>query len=184
MKHPIPKSQALADEAKALYDVLNDESDLACVLIGTSYLDYALASLLKHHFIESSVADKILNAPSGVLSTFASRYDIAYCLGLIPKGLYRNLEVVGRVRNAFAHSYLTLDFDHPEVAKLIDSLTFPAVHESFSLDESRVRSDNPNPFGPFTQPRNKFTIVLIMMVNRLLMTGLATEHQAKLRDDW
>ena len=48
----IPEVETLSKESSHLYDVLNNESDLACVLIATSYLDYALASLLKRHFIE------------------------------------------------------------------------------------------------------------------------------------
>jgi hypothetical protein len=30
--------EELTDDTKKVFDVLNDESDLACVLIGTSYL--------------------------------------------------------------------------------------------------------------------------------------------------
>jgi hypothetical protein len=87
-KHPpIPEVESLSEESKQLYDVLNNESDLGCVLIVASYIDHALASLLKRHFIESRAVDKLLESPRGSISSFASRCDLAYCLGLIPSGL-------------------------------------------------------------------------------------------------
>jgi DNA-binding MltR family transcriptional regulator len=125
MKRKVPPIQNLAEESQALYDVLNNESDMACVLISVSYLDYALASLLKHFFIEGKTASKILEPPSGFLSAFASRYELAYCLGLIPKGLYQNLQIMGIIRNAFAHSHLMMSLDHLNIAGNIGKLTFP-----------------------------------------------------------
>src|SRR5437899_3106263 len=88
-------------KSRQVYDVLNNESDLACVLIATSYLDNALATLLKRHLIESSVVNRVLESPRGPLSSFASRSDLAYCLGLISKGLRKNLEIIGQIRNTF-----------------------------------------------------------------------------------
>jgi len=53
----IVQIETLTEESKRLCDVLNQEVDLACVLIGASYLDHALASLLKRYFIDSKVVD-------------------------------------------------------------------------------------------------------------------------------
>src|ERR1051325_1989861 len=122
MKYAIPEIEKLSEESKHLYNVINEEPDLACVLIGTSYLDYALASLLKRYFIDSEIVPKLLEPPRGELSAFASGYDTAYCLGLISKGLYKNLETVGQIRNAFAHRYLALNLDDPEIAKRVENL--------------------------------------------------------------
>ena|SRR6266851_710595 len=77
-KKPIPEVEQLSEESKHLYDVLNNESDLACVLIASSYLDYALASLLKRHLIKSGLVKKLLDSPRGAISTFAARSDLAY----------------------------------------------------------------------------------------------------------
>src|SRR2546430_4966402 len=120
-RKPIPEVEQLSEESKHLYDVLNNESDLACVLIATSYLDYALASLLKRRFIKSSLANKLLDSPRGPISTFSARYDLAYCLGLIPAGLRQNLEIVGNIRNSFAHDYLSLTLEADDIAQLVRS---------------------------------------------------------------
>ena len=183
-KPPIPEVETLSEESKHLYDVLNNESDLACVLIATSYLDYALASLLKRHFIESNIVDKLLDPPRGSLSTFASRSDLAYSLGLIPKGLYQNLEIIGKIRNTFAHSYLSLGLDDSEISSLVDSLIPPTIHQSITIDGDDVKHNGPVLLLLMGSHRNKFNMIVVFMVNRLLLTGLATKHREKKVKEW
>ena len=51
------KLDELSNDVQKVYDILNQESDLACVLIGTSYLSELLASTLKGAFIDSSISE-------------------------------------------------------------------------------------------------------------------------------
>lgn len=85
MAHKIPPIENLAPGVRDLHEVINDGSDLACVLISASYLDKCLASMLQQYFIKSSVAKNVLNERGGALGTFSSRTDVSYCLGLITK---------------------------------------------------------------------------------------------------
>jgi len=183
-KRQIPEVETLSEESKHLYDVLNTESDLACVLIATSYLDYALASLLKRHFIESSAVSKLLEPPGGALSTFAGRSDSAYCLGLINKGLYQNLETIGQIRNAFAHSYLELDLNDSEIANLVDSFIPPIIDQSVIIDRDEVIRNGPAQYLLKGTTRDKFNMIVVLMVNRLLLTGLSTNHREKQVKGW
>lgn len=180
----IPEVETLSEESRRLYDVLNNESDLACVLTATSYLDYALATLLKRHLIESSVVNRVLEPPRGQLSSFASRSDLAYCLGLIPKGLHKNLEIIGQIRNTFAHSYLSLELAAPELCQLIDLLIPPTIHHTITVDEDSVKHSGPVPMPLAGSPRQKFNTIVIMMVNRLLLTGLAKKHRPRQLKGW
>ena len=125
----------LSEEMQSLFDVINNESDLACVLIGASYLDQALAALLTQYFIESGSVSMLLDPPKGALSTYASRYTLAYCLGLIPKQIFQNLEVIGSIRNIFAHSHLHVKFTNPEVVELVDQLKYPTIDEYVIIGE-------------------------------------------------
>lgn len=172
----VPDVEKLSNETRHLYDVLNHESDLACVLIAHSYLDYALASLLKHYFVESAVVKKLLDSP-GALAAFAARCDLAYCLGLIPKDFYQNLVIVGRIRNEFAHSYLPLELDLSEnIAKLVDSLVHPTFAQALSTfgDEDHHPGLRSLSLG---SPRARFNTTVAVMVNRLLLKGLETKHR-------
>ena len=67
-KRQIPEVETLFEESQFFYAVLNNESDLACVLIASSFLDNALAGLLKNYFIDSSLVNKLLDSPLRVES--------------------------------------------------------------------------------------------------------------------
>src|SRR2546430_11588641 len=104
MKKQVP-AEELSDDTRRLFDVLNDESDLACVVIGAAFLETTVATLLERRFLASSVARKLLE-PGGALGGFAPRADLAYCLGLITKDHYQDLCAIAAIRNRFAHSHL------------------------------------------------------------------------------
>ncbi|MGH9872298.1 MAG: hypothetical protein ACRD9S_07510 [Pyrinomonadaceae bacterium] len=180
----IPDVEHLSAESAHLYKVLNEESDLACVLIATSYLDYALASLLKRHLIESEIVNKLLESPRGAISTFATRCDVAYSLGLIPKSLYRNLETIGKIRNAFAHSYLSIALDSGDTAKLVSSLIPPTVHQTLTVVGDHSTHSGPHPMPLTGSTRDRFNMLVVVMVNSLLLTGLQTKRREKKLKGW
>lgn len=176
---PILEVESLSEESKQLYAVLNSESDLACVLIVSSYIDHALASLLKRHFIESRAVDKLLGSPRGNLSSFASRCDLAYCLGLISKSFYQNLETVGKIRNSFAHSYLPLGLADENIAPLVSSLIPPTIQHTIIVEPDEVRHTGPAPMPLSASSRERFNSIVVLMFNWLLITGLAAKHREK-----
>jgi hypothetical protein len=183
-RKPIPEVEQLSEESKHLYDVLNNESDLACVLIATSYLDYALASLLKRHFVKSGLANKLLDPPRGPVSTFSARCDLAYCLGLIPAGLRQNLETVGTIRNSFAHDYLSLTLDATEIAELVRSFVPPTIHRTLTVGEHHSTVTGPQPMPLAGSTRDRFNTIVVTMVNSLLLTGLQTKRREKKLTGW
>lgn len=171
-RRPIPTEQ-LSVETRHLFDVLNNESDLACVVIGAAFIDTALASLLARKFIASSVSDKML-ASTGVLGTFSTRADLAYCLGLIKKkSQYKDILIVGRIRNQFAHNHLKLSFKEPEIRELCNQ-----------LNEWRVVSLEEEKFGIQTIlleateeqlqniARNQFNLSVTFLANWILLYAL------------
>lgn len=169
----IPGVQKLSSESeiKKLFDVINDESDLACVLIATSYVDQTLASLLEKFFIKGNTSDQLLGPIGGALGNFAARADIAYCLGLVPKGLYQNLRTIGEIRNTFAHHYLALSFSDQQVLELTNRLTFQTINQSISIDADGNVSRGVPPWTNFIAPRPRFTTIIVQMTMALLMIG-------------
>ena len=184
MAAKIPAIETLSKEVQALYDVVNEEPDLPCVLVSTSFLDQCLASLLERHFIKSNTAKSMLDPRGGSLGTFSARADLCYCLGLIPKGLFQNLRTIGEIRNRFAHSYLSLSFDESEIRKFCESLTLPGAVRKLIKDATGESEEMVNFWATLTNPRARFTVCVAMMANRLLLTGLATERRARKEKGW
>jgi DNA-binding MltR family transcriptional regulator len=170
------KLEELSEDTKKVYDILNQESDLACVLIGTSYLAELLASTIKVSFIESSVSEKILDPQRGAVGGFATRADLAYCLGLIGKSAYQDLIKVAEIRNLFAHKHLALDFADSTVRKACEELQawrlLPWGEEEelqieASQEQIRVRA------------RNQFNVSVVLLGSRIHVDAFSKRQERK-----
>jgi hypothetical protein len=64
---------------------------------------------------DKKVASEILG-PDRPLGTFSARVDLAYLLGLIPRQARRDLHLIRRIRNAFAHTAQRLSFAETPMA--------------------------------------------------------------------
>ena len=138
-KHP-PQINELTEDIQKVYDVLNNESDLACVLIGTSYLSELLGSLVMSQLKKSNVTKNLLKPDRGAIGSFRARADLAYCLDLISKYDYNDLLMIADIRNGFAHKHLSLDFNNAKVQEACGKLTAYHVLRPV-LEESNINNN-------------------------------------------
>lgn len=52
---------------------------------------------------------------TGAPSTFSSRIDVAYMVGQLPVPVRRDLHLIRRIRNDFAHSAFAVTFEQPAI---------------------------------------------------------------------
>lgn len=106
------KNEAIDREGfNAFVAEFKGETDRAAVIIGAAKLDYLLYQILTTHFVPSSGDhDDLLDGDSS-LSTFSSRINIAYRLGLIDAQYARALHLIRRIRNSFAHEATGVKLD-------------------------------------------------------------------------
>ena len=163
----------LSRDTKILFDTLNEGSDLSCVLIGTSFLDESLRSLLQRYFIKSNTSKNILS-PNGFLGSFASRCDLSYCLNLIDKKIHQDLKTIGEIRNLFAHSHLNISFAETEVISLTDKLSYCDILKGTAMFSENT---NPTPKQIHTNSMNRFKLTVVLLSQKLLVAGLSTKQQ-------
>ncbi|MDI6743380.1 MAG: MltR family transcriptional regulator [Smithella sp.] len=164
----------LSGDTQKVFDVLNAESDLACVLIGTSYLSELLANIVEVSFIETSISGKLLDPQGGAVGQFATRADLAYCLGLINKGVYQDLARVAVIRNMFAHKHIALDFNDSTVKKLCGELRAWRI-----LQDEEDELAEPSQDQLRMLARNQFNLSVILMGSRLHVDALGKREQRK-----
>lgn len=152
-KRAKPTPDILAEDTHQLYEVLNNQTDLAIILISTSFIDAALASLLASKLRQGSTSDRLLGQ-AGLLGTIRAKADLCYCLELLPESWYNDIVVVSEIRNTVAHDHLHRDFDDPEMAALAMKLSPPT-------------------FGSEKSPRNRFRNVAVMLTNRIIMDAMS-----------
>jgi DNA-binding MltR family transcriptional regulator len=167
LKKRVPVEQ-LSEDTRRLFEVLNDESDLACVVIGAAFLETTVATLLERKFLTSAVAGKLLE-PGGALGSFAPRTDLAYCLGLITKDHYQDLCTIAEIRNRVAHSHLQLDFRDSGIRAACDQL-----HEwrIVLVGEEEAPLTDATETDLAARARNQFKLTVAFLANRLLLTTL------------
>ena len=87
-------------------------------------------------------------------------------------------------RNTFAHSYLSLELAAAEVCQLVDMLIPPTIHRTLTVEGEDAKLSGPAPMPLPGSPRDKFNTIVITMVNRLLLTGLAEKHRQRQLKGW
>jgi len=169
VKRKIPILEDLSPQSKELFDVLSKESDLACVLIGTSYLDQCLASMLKRFFIEGNAVYKIPDPlRHGALSTFSSRIDLIYLLGLINEYIYNDLIIIKNIRNLFAHSHFRVYFKDDKIKKKCEEL------ELVDKLDKKFKGILNKRIG-----RDRFSQAVVLISQILIVSGLSLKHRSK-----
>lgn len=88
------------------------ESDRAAAILGGVLLDEHLRVLLKSVLIDDEETLNLLErGENSPLSSFSARIKGAYCMGLISKDVFDDLETIREIRNRFAHQLHGLSFE-------------------------------------------------------------------------
>jgi hypothetical protein len=112
-------------QTEEYFDELYGASERTTALVAAAAVDQLLVQLLQTHFIAMDEADldSIFYGQRAVLAGLSERVTIAHALGLIPTEMKPDLDVIRRVRNAFAHRVQPLSFDHPLIKEECFKLT-------------------------------------------------------------
>lgn len=145
---------------RSFVDEFKGESDRAAVILGAAKLDSLLAQILDRLLLASlSSTDELLEGDSP-LSTFSSRINLCYRLGVISAEFAKSLHLVRRIRNGFAHELSGCSLNSGSHADRLKSLLLPLRPLPF--------------FGKFrslffgeASPSNDFKTCLTLMAGRL-----------------
>ena len=88
-------------------------------LVAASMLDELVKQLLVAHLLPPTGRDSLFGGPHAPLGSFSARIDLSHRIGLISPRLARDLHLIRRIRNDFAHSFDDLSFSTPEIAQRV-----------------------------------------------------------------
>ncbi|MCH7574714.1 MAG: hypothetical protein IIA59_06265 [Candidatus Marinimicrobia bacterium] len=112
--HKLEQDQNWRSTLSQLKVEFEHESDRACVIIASTMLDNALTRILVGYLCPSTSSDdELLDGPQAPLHSLASRIHISYRLGLISSRLARDLHLIRKIRNQFAHNIEGCSFEVP-----------------------------------------------------------------------
>ena len=91
-----------AIESDAIFSMLFKQTDRAAAIIACVLVEDRLETMLKNKLRESSQFDKLFGV-SRPLHFFGARNQLAYLMGIYGKPFFQELQVIGTIRNKFAH---------------------------------------------------------------------------------
>jgi len=120
------------------------ESERASVILAAAVLDEALTTLLRSFLVPTSGSqDSLLDGAYAPFSTFNSKIDICYRLGIISSQMCRDLHIIRKIRNEFSHNVTGCNFDNPGVRNRVTELV-----RSSQINERHADIRTSFPAGP------------------------------------
>jgi DNA-binding MltR family transcriptional regulator len=132
-----------AEDLASFVEELRRETDRGLALVATALIDERLLETLRAFFCKTHLAAKLLDEQSSPLGTFSSRTDMCFSLGLIDDFEHKEIGLLRKVRNEFAHAKHGLNFKSPEVQGFCSSLQSPLPEGAdYHLTDPRFRFTN------------------------------------------
>lgn len=124
------------DELNSLLEVVDGHDDRGLVLSLAAFAEDTLGRLLIVYLREGKQAKELVEGFNAPLGTFSARIKAALTLGLLHREQYDNLEILRRVRNAFAHDWQGVSYDRNDIQALIGQLhNRTLAHADGEVDE-------------------------------------------------
>ena len=133
MEEKLDKNQIRAKYTEEFITQMRKESDRGSVIVAVSLLDDILGQLLKAKLAPSqNKSDELFDGSTAPFSTFASKIDLAYRMGLLRSNVKSSFHLLRKIRNNFAHATNPKGFDSES--------TKSRITELFKLNEPIISS--------------------------------------------
>lgn len=141
-------------------------SDRAAALVGAAMLDAQLKTLFEARIARNTNRSQLFDGTNAALHSFSGKADLAVALGMISQREYRNVTLIRRIRNVFAHKLGELSFATPEIASRCDELEIPIGMRLPTQIPSPLIADknsDPSELRPvqFDTPRDRFQAAVV-----------------------
>lgn len=118
------------------------ESDRAAVILIAAVIDEKLTTILKSKLIAVPTAnDDFFEGANAPISTFSSKIDLAFRLGVISAKMSRDIHLIRKIRNSFAHDIYGCSFENGGVKSRVMELYNTCGMMSFY--EHLIEENNP-----------------------------------------
>jgi DNA-binding MltR family transcriptional regulator len=98
------------------------ETDRGSALVGAAMLEDALAAVIRAYLRGDKGCINELFQQNAPVGTFASKSELARCLGLVDSEIHNDLHVIRKIRNEFAHRCGPANFEEVAIKQLCGSL--------------------------------------------------------------
>jgi DNA-binding MltR family transcriptional regulator len=102
---------------------IRKQDDQAMVLSLATFLEDTLGRLLLAYFRSCKATKDLVEGFNAPLGTFGSRIKAVYAFGLVTDDQFKDMEILRKVRNHFAHNWEGVTFERNDIQALIGQLS-------------------------------------------------------------
>lgn len=120
-----------SEDQKRFKEAMNAESDLVCAILQAIEIDYIIEqSIIGRLPRGDDDTVELLCKDNGPLATFFAKITLAYALNVYDEDTMHNVNIVRRIRNAFAHARKDISFASPLIRKELATIKLEKETES------------------------------------------------------
>lgn len=171
-------NQDIATVMKSFIKITNEfreENDRAIVIIGAVNIDNLLRCLIESSLLPKRCKQDELFDGDSPLSTFSSKINLCYRVGLIDKGLASILHILRKIRNDFAHKIEGCDLNKSPHEDQIREFIKPLANSSIFEHLTQLV-----PYNNLTSASLKFRVMLSLISSVLEMKKQSLPKKIKL----
>ena len=137
----IAYAEEVFGQVNRLMELANKQHDRALALTVASFAEECLGRLLRTFFREVKASEDLLEGFNAPLGTFAARTKVCHAMGLLSDIQFKDLELIRKIRNEFAHTWDECSFDDEKIKDWVSSLSPPRISgDSPKSHEAKFRS--------------------------------------------
>jgi mannitol operon repressor len=146
---------------------IEQQTDRGVGIIAPSFLEARLEEAIRSRLVVKGGGVDELLGKNGAIGTFSAKIDLAFALELFGQQVYRELTLIRKIRNEFAHEYGAIGFQTPAIKSRCAELWIP--QNILNYGEA----------APPTDPREQF-MRAVLTIFHLLLTEM-DENRPDLR---
>jgi hypothetical protein len=116
-----PESVNIGDYQK-LVESYHGESERAAIVLAGSFVEHYIANFIKHFMVDDPAVEEWFSG-FGPFASFDQRISTAYAFRLVPPWMRKDLNLIKKIRNHFAHSPRLTSSDDPKAASMFLELS-------------------------------------------------------------
>lgn len=120
---PDSKDAESLEKLNKFLSVVDGKDNHSMVLSLATFIEDTLGRLLISYFRNCKATKDLVNGFNAPLGTFGARIKAVYAFGLVTEEQFRDMEILRKVRNRFAHDWEGVSLESEDIKALVGQLS-------------------------------------------------------------
>ena len=127
------------DSLNRFIRIIGKQDERAMVLALAAFIEDTLGRLLLVYFRPCKATRDLVEGFNAPLGTLSSRIKAAYSFGLVTEQQFKDMEILRKIRNQFAHSWEGVSLDKNDLAAMVGQLSGYTFSDEKSKSSGKER---------------------------------------------